>query len=75
MMLPTSLAAYIEEHGGKVMTDSPIHRFLLDGDGSCVGVSLENGDEITASRAVVTGLGMKVSFLDCMIPKIYTLSS
>ena len=69
MMLPTSLATYIEEHGGKVMTDAPISRFMLDGDGSCVGVRLENGDEITASRAVVTGLGMKVSFLDCMDPE------
>jgi len=69
MMLPTSLAKYIEERGGQVMTDAPIKRFMLDGDGACVGVRLENGDEITASRAVVTGLGMKVSFLDCMDPE------
>ena len=40
----------------------------FDRDGSCVGVRLENGTEISASKGVVTGLGLKVSFLDCMDP-------
>ncbi|WP_371169272.1 phytoene desaturase family protein [Aliiroseovarius sp. 2305UL8-7] len=68
MMLPTSLANYIKAHGGEVLTEAPIDRFVMDSDGSCVGVRLESGEEITASKGVVTGLGMKVSFLDCMDP-------
>ena len=68
MMLPTALASYIEARGGKVLTEAPISRFLLDSDGACIGVRLGNGDEITAAKAVVTGLGIKVSFLDCMDP-------
>ena len=68
MMLPTSMASYIEERGGKVLTETPIDRFIMDGDGSCAGVRTESGREITAKLAVVTGLGIKVSFLDCMDP-------
>ncbi|MCY4459370.1 MAG: NAD(P)/FAD-dependent oxidoreductase [Albidovulum sp.] len=68
MMLPTSMASCIEERGGKVLTETPIDRFILDGDGSCAGVRTESGREITAKLAVVTGLGIKVSFLDCMDP-------
>ena len=68
MMLPVALARYIEAKGGVVMTEAPVSRFVLDGDGSCVGVRLESGDVVTASKAVVTSLGLKVSFLDCMDP-------
>ncbi len=68
MMLPLALARYIQSRGGEVLTDAPIRRFVLDGDGSCAGVRLENGAEITAGMAVVTGLGLKVSFLDCLDP-------
>ena len=68
MMLPTAMADYIKAHGGEVLTEAPIDKFVLDGDGSCVGVRLQNGSEISASRGVVTGLGLKVSFLDCMDP-------
>ncbi len=66
MMLPTALAGYIEAHGGKVMTEAPIDKFVIDAGGACTGVQLKNGDVITATKAVVTGLGLKVSFIDCM---------
>ena len=69
MMLPTSMADYITSKGGEVLTDAPIDKFVLDGDGSCVGVQLETGEQISAQKAVVTGLGLKVSFLDCMDPE------
>ena len=68
MMLPLAMAAYIEARGGQVLTETPIRRFVLDRDGSCAGVRLASGAEISAERAVVTGLGIKVSFLDCMDP-------
>ena len=68
MMLPLALAGYIEARGGEVLTEAPVERFVLDGDGACAGVRLENGTEIGAERAVVTSLGVKVSFLDCMDP-------
>lgn len=68
MMLPESMAEYIRDRGGEILTDAPIDKFVLDKDGSCVGVKLESGEQISAKKAVVTGLGTKVSFLDCMDP-------
>ena len=65
MMLPTAMARYIEANGGQVLTEAPIDRFVVK-DGKCGGVQLENGTQIAGARAVVTGLGPKVSFLDCM---------
>lgn len=69
MMLPTSMAKYIEANGGKVMTEAPIDKFVLDDLGECTGVRLEGGEVISGSKAVVTGLGTKVSFVDCMEPE------
>lgn len=66
MMLPTALANYVKAHGGSVLTDAPIDKFVLNAEGACVGVRLESGEQITAKKAVVTGLGLKVSFIDCM---------
>lgn len=68
MMLPTAMASYIEANGGKVMIDAPIKEFVVQ-DGECTGVQLENGDVISGKKAVVSGLGPKVSFLDCMRPE------
>lgn len=53
--LPDALAAILEEHGGTLLTGSPVARVLLEGN-RAVGVELEDGTEIRAARAVVSGV-------------------
>ncbi len=53
--LPDALAAIVEEHGGTVLTGTPVTRVVLDGS-RAVGVELEDGDVIRAARAVVSGV-------------------
>ena len=59
MMLPTALSRYIEAHGGKVMTEAPVDKFIVGADGACSGLRLKSGEEILASKGVVTGLGLR----------------
>ena len=63
-MMPNAFARLIEARGGRVMTGSPISQFIVR-EGECKGFRLEDGTEMLADKAVVTGLGPKVSFLDC----------
>jgi phytoene dehydrogenase-like protein len=53
--LPEALVAIIEENGGQVLTGEAVSRVLIDGE-RAIGVELESGTEITASRAVVSGI-------------------
>ncbi|MGE4612531.1 MAG: NAD(P)/FAD-dependent oxidoreductase [Paracoccaceae bacterium] len=68
-MLPEALAKYIEARGGEVRTEAPVDKFMVDDNNTCTGVRLGSGEEISASKGVVTGLGLKVSFQDCTDPK------
>lgn len=52
--LPDSLARYVTDHGGTVIT-SATARHLVVRDGRCVAVETENGDQYGARLAVVTG--------------------
>ncbi len=63
-MMPNALARLIEAHGGRVMAGSAVDQFIVE-KGECRGIRLVDGTEMLAKRAVVTGLGPKVSFLDC----------
>ena len=63
MMLSTSLARLIEAHGGKVLTNAPVKQFSIDSNKTCQGLSLEDGTEIEAKKAVVTSLDPKQTFL------------
>ena len=63
MMLSTSLARFIEAHGGKVLTNAPVKQFSIDSNKTCQGLSLEDGTEIEAKKAVVTSLDPKQTFL------------
>lgn len=60
--LPEAMARYIEANGGKVMTDSPVHRIQVE-NGRASGVVLEGGASIGAGRAVVSALEPKQTFL------------
>ncbi len=53
--LPDALAAIVDEHGGRILTGNPVSRVLVEGN-RAVGVELEGGDEISAARAVVSGV-------------------
>ena len=61
-MLSIALQRYIEDHGGEVMTGATVNKFLVE-NGTCHGVRLEDGTEITAKKAVVSSLDPFQTFL------------
>ncbi len=61
MELPMAMARYIEEKGGKVMTNASINKFIIE-DERATGVALEDGTIIKAKRAVVSSLEPKQMF-------------
>lgn len=68
IQLPLALAKYIEARGGSVITSATIDEFLIS-NGECYGIKLENGEEITASKAVVSSLDVKQTFLRLVEPE------
>jgi phytoene dehydrogenase-like protein len=62
IQMPLALARYIEAHGGKVMTNATVSKFIVS-NGECYGLRLEDGQEFTASKAVITSLDPKQTFL------------
>lgn len=61
-MLPEALAGYIDDNGGKVLRSAPVRKIIVD-SGEAKGIVLEDGTEIMASRAVVTALEPRQTFL------------
>lgn len=59
--LADALRACLESHGGVIKTSSPIKEFKLAG-GKATGVVLETGEEILASKAVISSLHSKQMF-------------
>jgi len=57
--LINALVAVIEEHGGEVRCDAKVTRFNVNGD-KVTSVTLENGDTVAASRAVVSNVNPKL---------------
>ena len=60
--LPNALARYIEAHGGTVLTDSPVAKIIVR-NGEAQGIAFADGTELSASKAVVTSLEPKQTFL------------
>ncbi|MGH8315782.1 MAG: phytoene desaturase family protein, partial [Steroidobacterales bacterium] len=60
--LPNAMARYVDAHGGKVLTNAPIARFLVENN-EARGVELADGRTILAQRAVVSALEPKQTFL------------
>lgn len=52
---PDALAAVLEENGGNILTDTSVHRLVLQ-SGRAVGVELEDGETLTARQAVVAAV-------------------
>lgn len=59
--LADALRACLESHGGVVRTSSPVEQFKLE-SGKVTGVILESGEEILASKAVISTLHAKQVF-------------
>ncbi|MEE8429305.1 MAG: NAD(P)/FAD-dependent oxidoreductase [Gammaproteobacteria bacterium] len=68
IQLPNALAKYVDANGGKVLTDSPVAKILVDSR-TARGIRLEDGTEITASRGVVSALEPKQTFLKLVEPE------
>ena len=62
MQLPLACRRLIESKGGKVITNSTIDKFIIS-NGECKGIRIEDGTEITATKAVITALDPKQTFL------------
>ena len=59
--LSEAMERLILDQGGTIMTNAPIKEFKIEG-GTCTGVILEDGEEILASRAVISNLNIKLMF-------------
>ena len=51
--LPEALRRHVEDHGGTVLTNAWVDRYLVE-NGHCVGVTTSEGRTFRAERAVVT---------------------
>jgi phytoene dehydrogenase-like protein len=64
--LPGALIRGREAHGGRVRVSAPVQELIVRGGRVC-GVVLEGGEELTATRAVVTACGPSI-VLNKMLP-------
>ena len=65
--LSESLARCIRDHKGTVKINSPVKTVIVE-NGEAKGVRLENGEEIMATRAIVSNLNVKQLFLQLLKP-------
>lgn len=59
-MLTQALAGFIEEHGGRIITDSPVKKILID-DGKAIGV--ETADEEYRADMVVSNAHVQTTMM------------
>ncbi len=60
-----ALASYIRDNGGTIAVSTPVKGVKVEG-GEAKGVILANGEEIRASKAVVSNLNVKQLFLQML---------
>jgi phytoene dehydrogenase-like protein len=65
--LAEALERCLRANGGTIMVKSPIRLFKVE-EGKATGVVLESGEEVLASKLVVSNLNIKQMVLDKMIP-------
>src|SRR5207245_4267591 len=56
--LPLALGRIIEDHGGHILTNKPVSRFILE-HGRCVGIETESGEQFRARHAVLSTIHVK----------------
>ncbi len=59
--LSEAMEACILDNGGTIRTSCPVKEFIISGN-TCTGVVLESGEEVFASRAVISNLNIKLMF-------------
>jgi len=62
-VLSDCLARLIEDYGGTVRTECPIESFKVSGD-EVKGVVLQGGEEVDATKAIISNLNIKQMFPD-----------
>lgn len=67
--LPNALAKMIEAYGGKVMAGTPVAKFIVEGM-EAKGIELADGRKFMASKAVVTNIDPKNTFLKLVEPGV-----
>lgn len=63
MQLPLAMKRLIEDKGGKVLTNSPVEKFIISNN-ECKGIRLQDGSEYMASKGVVTALDPRLTFTE-----------
>ena len=66
--LSNALAACITDNGGTIKVSSPVKSIKVE-SGEAKGAILGNGEEIVASKAIVSNLNVKQLFLDMIDPQ------
>jgi len=66
--LTEALAALVQDSGGTIKVSSPVKSVKVSG-GEAKGVILENGEEIIATKAVVSNVNVKQLFLEMLKPE------
>ncbi len=66
--LTQALAASIRDSGGTIIVSTPVKSVKVE-SGEAKGVILEGGDEILATKAVVSGVNVKQLFLQMLPPE------
>lgn len=67
--LPKALIGVIRDHGGQVITSSPVEQLLVSGN-RCTGVRVAGGQEIQARRAVLTACSPKTTLTRLLPPGV-----
>lgn len=67
--LPKALIGVIRDHGGEVITSSPVEQLLVSGN-RCTGVRVAGGQEIKARRAVLTACSPKTTLTRLLPPGV-----
>ncbi|MFC1995730.1 phytoene desaturase family protein [Chloroflexota bacterium] len=62
------LSACIEDNGGTIKVSSPVKAVKVEG-GEARGVILDSGEEIMATKAVISGLNVKQLFCELLRPE------
>ncbi|OPY76307.1 MAG: Phytoene desaturase (lycopene-forming) [Syntrophorhabdus sp. PtaU1.Bin153] len=63
--LTEGLARMIEAYGGKVLTASPVKKYIIEG-GEARGIVLADGTQFSAGKAIVTTIDLRNTFLKLM---------
>jgi phytoene dehydrogenase-like protein len=68
-MLAEALAGYVRANGGTVLTGNGVEKIIVGG-GEARGLQLQDGAQVLAAKAVVSGLDPRLTFLKLLDPQL-----